>query len=101
MRLDWPGAIVRGDEAVRLGLATRAADDPRSAALALAAEMAAKSPDAIRAAKRLLEASVAVSVSEGLALEESLQRTLIGSPNQLEAVAANLEKRPPRFRDPA
>lgn len=98
--LTFTGRIVRGREAVALGLATRVADDPRAEALALAREIATKSPDAIRAAKRLLDASVVVSPGEGLALEESLQRGLIGTPNQLEAVAANLEKRAPRFRDP-
>lgn len=98
--LTFTGRIVRGSEAAALGLATRVADDPRAEALALAREIATKSPDAVRAAKRLLEASVVVSPGEGLALEESLQRGLIGTPNQLEAVAANLEKRPPAFRDP-
>jgi len=37
---------------------------------------------------------------EGLQLEESLQRTLIGSPNQIEAVQANMQKRAPVFADP-
>ena len=40
------------------------------------------------------------SVADGLRLEAELQATLIGKPNQLEAVRANLEKREPRFRDP-
>ncbi len=99
--LTFTGRVVSGTEAVALGLATRVADDPRAAALALAHDIATKSPDAVRAAKRLLNASVVVSPAEGLALEESLQRGLIGSPNQLEAVAANLAKRAPRFVDPA
>jgi enoyl-CoA hydratase/carnithine racemase len=97
--LTFSGRIVSGTEAVALGLATRTADDPRAAALELAREIAEKSPDAIRAAKRLLEASVQVSVAKGLALEASLQRSLIGRPNQVEAVKANLEKRPPKFQD--
>jgi hypothetical protein len=41
-----------------------------------------------------------VSVEEGLALEEKLQRSLIGRPNQVEAVQANLQKREPKFTDP-
>jgi len=97
--LTFTGRVVSGTEAVALGLATRVADDPRAAAFAMAREIAGRSPDAIRAGKRLLNASVVTSPGEGLALEESLQRGLIGSANQLEAVAANLEKRPPRFRD--
>ena len=99
--LTFTGRVVSGSEAVALGLATRVADAPRAAALELAAEIAAKSPDAIRAGKRLLDASVRMSVEEGLRLEEQLQRGLIGRPNQIEAVRANLEKRTPTFRDPA
>jgi hypothetical protein len=54
----------------------------------------------VRAAKRLLDASGVIGVEEGLLLEEELQRTLLGKPNQLEAVRANAEKRAPRFQDP-
>ena len=54
----------------------------------------------MRAAKRLLDASGVVGVEEGLRLEEELQRSLLGKPNQLEAVRANVEKREPRFQDP-
>ena len=43
-----------GKEAKELGLATRVSEKPLEDALALAAEIASKSPDAIRAAKRLL-----------------------------------------------
>lgn len=98
--LTFSGRVVEGAEAVLLGLATRVESDPLAAARALAAEIASKSPDAIRAGKRLLDASGVVSVVEGLQLEESLQRSLIGRPNQIEAVQANLGKRAPRFADP-
>jgi hypothetical protein len=40
------------------------------------------------------------SVQEGFILESELQRNLVGSPNQVEAVCANLEKRAPTFEDP-
>jgi len=98
--LTFTGRVISGTEAVSLGLATRVADDPRAAALALAAEIATKAPDAIRAAKQLLDRSGVTSIEEGLQLEESLQRGLIGRPNQIESVRANLEKRAPRFSDP-
>jgi enoyl-CoA hydratase/carnithine racemase len=98
--LTYTGRRVSGREAVELGLATRLADDPHAEALALAREIAGKSPDAIRAGKRLLDASVRVSTEEGLLLEEKMQRGLLGSPNQIEAVKANFERRAPRFRDP-
>jgi len=97
--LTFTGRVVSGVEAVELGLATRVADDPRAAALALAAEIAGRSPAAIRAGKALLNGSVQGDVAEGLALEERLQRSLLGRPQQVEAVRANLEKRSPRFVD--
>ncbi|MCC7076773.1 MAG: crotonase/enoyl-CoA hydratase family protein [Acidimicrobiia bacterium] len=99
--LTWTGRVVDADEAVRIGLATRIAPDPLAAALALAGEIAAKNPDAIRLGKRLIEESAAESDAAGLLLEEESQLRLVGSPNQLEAVQANFEKRPPRFEDPA
>jgi enoyl-CoA hydratase/carnithine racemase len=98
--LTFSGRIVSGKEAVELGLATRLSDQPREAALALAHDIAGKSPDAIRAGKRLFNDSGLVAVEEGLRMEESLQRSLIGSPNQLEAVQANMAKRAPQFEDP-
>lgn len=98
--LTFTGRIVGGREAETIGLVTRACDDPRARAFEIARDIAAKSPDAVRASKRLLNASGLVSVQEGLALEAELQRGLLGSPNQIEAVTANFEKRPPRFKDP-
>jgi enoyl-CoA hydratase/carnithine racemase len=98
--LTFTGRIVSGTEAVALGLATRASDTPRETALALAREIAGKSPDAVRSAKRLLDAAVVSSVADGLRHEETSQRALLGSANQTEAVQANLQKRPPRFADP-
>lgn len=99
--LTFTGRIVDGREAAALGLVTRVAEAPREAALAMAREIAGKSPDAIRAGKRLLTQAPLVAVGDGLALEARLQRGLLGSANQVEAVGANLQKRPPRFTDPA
>jgi enoyl-CoA hydratase/carnithine racemase len=98
--LTYTARIVSGSEAVELGLATRTSDEPREAAFALAREIAGHSPDAVRAAKQLLGETVVGSVEDGLRLEEALQKTLLGQPNQVEAVRANMEKRPPRFSDP-
>lgn len=98
--LTFTGRVVSGSEAVTLGLVTQLSDAPREAALEMAREIASRSPDAIRAGKRLLNETRLASVADGLALEESLQRGLIGRPNQVEAVKANLEKRDPRFQDP-
>jgi enoyl-CoA hydratase/carnithine racemase len=98
--LTYTARIVSGSEAVSLGLATRTSESPREDAFALAREIAAHSPDAVRAAKRLLDGATDGDVAAGLRLEEELQRSLIGRPNQVEAVRANLERRPAKFRDP-
>jgi enoyl-CoA hydratase/carnithine racemase len=98
--LAFTGRIVSGAEAVELGLATHLADSPRDAAFELAREIAGREPRAVRAAKRLLDASGVIGVEEGLRLEEELQRSLLGKPNQIEAVRANAEKRAPHYSDP-
>ncbi len=99
--LTFTGRIVSGEEAVTLGLATRTADDPRAAALETARAIADRSPHAIRAAKKLFVEAPHLGVREAFELETQLQLTLLGSPNQMEAVQANFEKRAPRFRDPS
>jgi enoyl-CoA hydratase/carnithine racemase len=97
--LTYTGRIISGKEAVELGLATRVSENPYEEAMKLAREIAGKSPDAIRAGKKLLNASRRLSLEQGLRLEADLQRSVIGQPNQIEAVFANLEKRTPKFID--
>ena len=95
----YSGRIFNGEEALAMGLATRVCDDPRAEALAFAREVAGKNPDAIRAGKRLLNLMADGDQNE-LLLEESREQTaLIGSPNQVEAVRASLEKRAPNFSE--
>ena len=98
--LTFTGRVVRGEEAVALGLATRVDPDPRQAALELARSIAGRSPQAIRAAKRLLDLAGRVDLDTGFAAEQKEIGALIGSPNQAEAVAAEFERRPPAFTDP-
>jgi enoyl-CoA hydratase/carnithine racemase len=98
--LIFTGRIVSGETAARLGLVTRTCENPREAAKALAAEIAARSPDAVRAAKQLLNSAWHGSTADGLQMESEAEQALIGQPNQIEAIKANFEKRPPKFRDP-
>lgn len=95
--LVFTGRVFNADEADKLGIVTRVADQPHQAAMALAREIAGKNPSAIRAGKQLLESTRHDTAGNGLALEEKLQLELIGTPNQKEAVMANFEKRAPRF----
>lgn len=97
--LTYTGRIFAGEEAMKLGFVTRIAADPRAAAFETAREIAAKSPDAIRAAKRLLNLAVASDAAAGLMAESVEQQKLIGAPNQLEAVMSNLQKRAASYRD--
>jgi enoyl-CoA hydratase/carnithine racemase len=97
--LTYSGRIVTGQEAVDVGLATRVVADPRAEALAFAREVAGRNPHAIQADKRLLNL-MGVGDQHEVLLEESREQTaLIGSPNQVEAVMANLQKREPNFTD--
>ncbi|WP_312166127.1 crotonase/enoyl-CoA hydratase family protein [Phenylobacterium sp.] len=97
--LTYTGRVFEGEEAARIGLATRVCADPRAEALALAAEIAGKSPTAIRAAKRLLDMTLDADQHAILKAESVEQAALIGSPNQVEAVMSNLQKRAAAYAD--
>ena len=97
--LTFTGRMVSGEEAVRIGLATRVSETPLEDALALAREIAGKSPGAIRGAKKLLNAAPYRTVAEQFADERATIGALIGSKNQREAVMAYFEKRDPAFED--
>jgi enoyl-CoA hydratase/carnithine racemase len=98
--LIYSGRILSGTQAVELGLATRICADPVTEALHYAQEITQKSPQAIRAAKRLLNSWSLKDDASLLLAEAEEQSHLIGSPEQMEAVMANLEKRTPNFVDP-
>jgi enoyl-CoA hydratase/carnithine racemase len=98
--LTYTARTFDGEEAWRLGLVTRLAEDPLSEALALAREISGRSPDAVRAAKRLLEESWTADAPASLALEAQLQAGLIGSPNQITALTAGMTGEPGEFQDP-
>lgn len=88
-----------GEQAVGLGFVTRLADDPHAEALTLAREIAARNPDAVRGAKRLANLARDADADAILQAEAREQAALIATPNQVEAVMANLQKRPPNFAD--
>lgn len=97
--LTYTGRVFDGNEALRLGLATRVCADPHADALALARQIAERSPKAVRAAKRLLDMSADADARQILLAESQEQAKLIGSAEQTEAVAARLQKRAGRFVD--
>jgi enoyl-CoA hydratase/carnithine racemase len=98
--LIFTGKVIRGEEAARMRLVTRVCEKPYDEAMALAREIAAKNPHAVRAAKKLLNEVWHGDAARGLLMESELEMTLITTSNQLEAISANFAKRAPVFQDP-
>ena len=97
-RLTYSAEPVGADQALAWGLVTELADDPKTAALALAGDIALKSPSAIRAAKRLIGYATSGAAAQDVLLAESrAQAALIGKPHQMEVIAAQFQKRAPNF----
>ena len=95
--LAYTGRVFDGAEALRHRFVTRLEDEPLAAAEAVAAAIAARSPDAVRAMKRLFAEGLLLPAAEALRLEAELQAGLIGTRNQREAALANAERRDPAF----
>lgn len=87
------------EEALRHGFVTRIADDPHATAIELARVIAGNSPHAIRGAKRLCNMAHDAEPRTMLEAETVEQVAVIGKPNMMEAVAANMSKRAPVFTD--
>ena len=98
--LAFTGRVLGGDEALQAGLVTSVMEKPLEAATMLAREIAGRSPDAIRAMKRLLGDCWQTDVPASLRREADLQRAVMSGANQAEAVRANVEKRAADFHDP-
>lgn len=90
--------MLSGEEAVGFGLVTRLADNPMMVARELAEALKTRSPDAVRGIKALVDQTWAMAPGDGLAVEAAIQAPIIGAPNQIEAVMANLQKRAPKFQ---
>jgi enoyl-CoA hydratase/carnithine racemase len=95
--LTYTARIFTAEEALGFGYATRVVAEPLATAFSTAREIAGRSPDAIRAAKRLLNLAVSCDAATGLAAETAEQKALLGKPNHVEAVRANLENRTPQW----
>ncbi|MGI9028823.1 MAG: crotonase/enoyl-CoA hydratase family protein [Ilumatobacteraceae bacterium] len=95
--LTYTARVISGTEAGTLGLATRVSETPLDDAMALAAEIAARSPGAVRGSKALFNRLFAADAAEQFAAERETIRAQIGTPDQIEAVMANMEKRVPTF----
>jgi len=95
----FTGRRVKGEEAVRLGLADLLADPDglRAAAYGLAAEIAAAAPLAVRSIRSTQRAGLADRVTAAMAAELAEQDQLRRTADFAEGVRASAERRPPRF----
>src|SRR5271168_1425709 len=98
--LTFTGRVFSGAEALTYGFATAVHADPLGAARGMAREIAMRSPDAVRAIKRLLSRATDDDAAALLLAESREQAALIGSANQVEAARAGVEGRAGRFADP-
>ncbi|KCZ51160.1 crotonase/enoyl-CoA hydratase family protein [Hyphomonas pacifica] len=88
-----------GREAHEMGFATHISDTPYEDALALAKQFAQKNPDAMKASKRLFNMMQDATDAELLQAESDEQSKIMRTPNQMEAVMSQMQKRKPEFTD--
>ena len=73
-------------------------ETPLERAMELATLIASKSPSAVRAGKALVNYAFENDPDAVLLEEARSQGSLIGNPDQMEAVMANVQKRAPVFK---
>jgi len=95
LELLYTGRDVDAAEALRLGLANRVCDDALEGALALAAEICACAPSAVRSIREAVQRGLDGGLEEGLAVEEAMMRRTWTTADAAEGVAAFVERRPP------
>ena len=97
-QLIYTAEPVGAEQAERWGLVTSLSDDPVASAMEMAEGIAGRSPSAIRSAKRLIELAESAPRAEVLLAESRENAALIGKPDQMEVIAAQMQKRPPVFK---
>ena len=94
------GRRLSAEEALQYGLVARLLPNEEFgvAAVAVAAEIAAKSPIALRIAKEAVNHAFELPLAEGIHLERRLFNMLFATADQKEGMAAFVEKRPPTWQ---
>jgi enoyl-CoA hydratase/carnithine racemase len=99
--LIFTGETIDADEALRIGLVNRLVEeaDLEAAVAALADKIAGQPPIAVRGSKRAIDKASGQSLGEGLRDAAVGQAECIRSADFVEAMKANLEKRPPVYKN--
>lgn len=96
-KLVFTARVFSGHEAHEMGIATQLSQDVHADAMTMAREIAGRSPEAVRGAKKLINLLANSGAAEQFAAERATIGELIGTANQAEAVMSHFEKRPPNF----
>ena len=99
--LVFSARVISGTQAHQFGVVTRISESPLEVAMQIAREIAERSPDAVRGAKVLINRLSNAGAAEHFAEERRIIQSLIGKPNQVEAVMSNFEKRSANFVPPS
>ena len=96
----YTGRRIDGEEAARIGLADRLSDDDdvRDVATAMAREIAASAPLAVRSIRRTMRGSLLDAVRVAVEREAAEQLQLQQTADWREGVRASMERRTPAFR---
>jgi enoyl-CoA hydratase len=96
-KLIFTGAIVKGEEALSLGLVDTLAENPLEEATKLAADLAGKASVALKLAKECINTAADVDLNTGSAFEATDWARLFATADQKEGMRAFIEKRKPAF----
>lgn len=99
-RMTLGGEVVGAEKAYEIGLVEEVVEPglAKIVAIGLAGKVAAQAPQAVAAARALINASGDRTLAEQLAAEKAAALALMGGEEQLEGIAAFVSKRPPAWR---
>jgi enoyl-CoA hydratase len=99
MEMILTGMILDGPEAYRIGLITRVvkSEELENTVMAIAGEMVAKGPIALKYAKEAVNKGMELTLEQGIRLEADLYMLIHTSRDRTEGIRAFQEKRRPQF----